>query len=220
MVDRPVKGGRSKSSRRAYHSPERKRRADQTRSRILDAARSLFLSRGYFPTTIRAIAAHAGVAEQTVYLQFKNKPALLDAVIDAAIGGAAEGVPLAQRREAVLSSPPAEMLLRFGEVNAGVMARTARVLAMAEAAASIDPELAEVRERGHAAMRAQFARIANALHAAGGLATDVDEQEAAATIYALANDSVYLRLIDGCGWSPDDYGRWLGRVLAAALGAK
>lgn len=55
------------------------------------------------------------------------------------------------------------------------------------------------------------------MKAKGALAKGVSEQEAAATIYALASDSVYLRLIDGHGWSTDDDARWLGRVLNAAL---
>lgn len=215
MSDRSVKG--SAPRRRPYHSPERERRASQTRGRIVAAARALFLDDGYFPTSIRAIAAEAGVAEKTVYLAFKNKAALLDAVIDAAIGGAEEPVPFATQREAALASPPGEILTRFGEVSAGVMERTAHILAMAEAAATIDPELAPLRERGHTAMRDRFGEIAAALHTRGALAPAVSEPQAAATIYALANDSVYLRLTDGYGWTAQEYGRWLGSVLAAAL---
>ncbi len=181
------------------------------------AARSLFLENGYFPTSIRAIAAAAGVAEQTVYLAFKNKAALLDAVIDAAIGATDQPVAFVTQREAVIASPPNEILTRFGQVGAGVMQRTARVLAMAEAAATVDPELARFRERGHTAMRAYFGQVAAALHAQGALAEGISEQQAAATIYALTNDSVYLRLVDGYGWSAQEYGRWLGHTLTAAL---
>jgi AcrR family transcriptional regulator len=217
MADPPVKDGARQPRRRAYSSPERQRRAEDTRLRIVEAAHSLFLSRGYFPTTMLAIANEAGVAEKTMYLVFKNKAALLDAVIDAAIGRAQEAVSWDEQPAAVTSSPPREMLLRFAEVSAALMQRTARVLAMAEAAASIDRELAQFRERGHAAMRTRFAGIAAALKAEGALAEGVSEQEAAATIYGLASDSVYLRLVDGYGWSTDDYARWLGRVLNSAL---
>jgi AcrR family transcriptional regulator len=217
MPDRPVKRAPHEPRRRAYHSPERARRASQTRTRIVAAARSLFLEAGYFPTSIRAIAAEAGVAEKTVYLAFKNKAALLDAVIDAAIGGADQPVPWAEERESILASPPSEILARFGEASAGVMERTARVLAMAEAAATVDPELAVLRERGHTAMRSQFRRIAAALRGHAALAKGISEEQAAATIYALANDSVYLRLVDGYGWSAQQYGRWLACTLSAAL---
>jgi predicted deacylase len=97
------------------------------------------------------------------------------------------------------------------------MERTARVLALAEAAAVIDPELAAFRDQGHQAMRARFHGIAAALKARGAVATDTTPENAAATIYALANDSVYVRLVDGYGWTSRDYARWLGRLLTAAL---
>lgn len=215
MAKRSVK--RAGNPRRSYHSPERERRASKTRERIVAAASSLFLKHGYFPTSIRAIATAAGVAEQTVYLGFKTKAALLDAVIDAAIGGGDPPAAFAIQRQEVIASPPGEIVTRFAEMSAGVMERTARVLAMAEAAATIDPELARFRERAHAAMRAVFGQVATALHAQGVLATGISEQQAAGTIYALTNDSVYLRLADGYGWSAQEYGRWLGHVLTAAL---
>ena len=217
MSDRPVKRAAGEARRRAYHSPERARRASETRARIITAARSLFLEAGYFATSIRAIAAEAGVAEKTVYLAFNNKATLLDAVIDAAIGGAQEPVPLAEQREALLASPPREIITHLGEASAGVMQRTARVLAMTEAAATVDRDLAVLRERGHAAMRSNFGRVAAALHAHGALAEGITEEQATATIYALANDSVYLRLVDGYGWSAQQYGRWLAHTLSATL---
>jgi AcrR family transcriptional regulator len=31
------------------------------------------------------------------------------------------------------------------------------------------------------------------------------------------NESVYLRLIDGCGWTSDQYRDWLRRMLVKAL---
>jgi AcrR family transcriptional regulator len=44
---------------------------------IVDAARRLFLERGYGVTTMEAIAGEAGVAVSTVYAIFKNKRAFL-----------------------------------------------------------------------------------------------------------------------------------------------
>src|SRR5215472_9814222 len=52
-MDEPNPGG---TSRRPYHSPARRRQAEQTRARILAAARDLFRSAGYATTTIEAIA--------------------------------------------------------------------------------------------------------------------------------------------------------------------
>lgn len=141
------------------------------------------------PSLLRASA-------RPLYLAFSSKASLLEGVIQTAIGGTQKRVPLARQHELVMQSPPEEMLTRFAEGNAGVMERTARVLALAEAAAVIDPELAGFRDRGHQAMRARFGGIAAALKARGVLATGMTQEHAAATIYALANESVYLRLVD------------------------
>lgn len=99
------------------------------------------------------------------------------------------------------------------------MDRTARVLAIAEAAS-------RHRSRARATSQAQPRRsrdaravdaIAAALSSSGALARGVSEHAAAATIYAIVNDSVYLRLIDGCGWSTETYAVWLEHVLTTAL---
>jgi AcrR family transcriptional regulator len=52
------------------------------RESILDAAQAVFAERGYHRTTIKDIAAHAGVADGTVYNYFDSKDALLSALFD------------------------------------------------------------------------------------------------------------------------------------------
>jgi AcrR family transcriptional regulator len=46
------------------------------------------------------------------------------------------------------------------------------------------------------------------------------QQALAAPPYALVNESVYLRLVDGLAWTPDQYRDWLARTLARALLAR
>ncbi len=67
-------------SRRPGRGPSvRKRQA------ILDAARSLFLQRGYAGTSMDDVAAHASVSKQTVYAHFVDKTRLFTALITADI---------------------------------------------------------------------------------------------------------------------------------------
>src|SRR5918998_3356489 len=61
----------------------RQRQALWTRRLIVDAARKLFLERGYTATTIEAIAKEADVAVSTVYAIYKNKRAILRAIREA-----------------------------------------------------------------------------------------------------------------------------------------
>src|ERR1700733_3847584 len=49
---------------------------------ILDAAYALFLERGIAATTMDAVAERASVSKMTVYANFRDKPALLAAVLD------------------------------------------------------------------------------------------------------------------------------------------
>src|SRR5215470_7423110 len=81
----PAGGG---TRARRYRSLRRERQARATRARIVAAAARRFLARGYAGTTMRAVAADAGVALPTVELAFGTKAKLLKAVIDVAIAGA------------------------------------------------------------------------------------------------------------------------------------
>ena len=84
-----------------------------------------------------------------------------------------------------------------------MMTRTADIIALGESAASTDPELAEYRDRAHAATRADLRALAAELNRRGALGPGISEQDAVDTLYALAtNESVFLRLTRQCGWTP------------------
>src|SRR5260370_39072329 len=69
-------------ARRPYHSPARQRQAEQTRARILAAARDLFRSRGYAATTMDASASSARVSAKTVDAVFGSKRGVLAGLVD------------------------------------------------------------------------------------------------------------------------------------------
>lgn len=52
------------------------------KNQILDAAASVFVEKGFHPTTIKDIAKAAGIADGTVYNYFENKTALLFGIFD------------------------------------------------------------------------------------------------------------------------------------------
>jgi AcrR family transcriptional regulator len=198
MSDGPVK--------RRYDAPSRRASAAQTRERICAAAEALFLRDGYASTSLRAVAKQAGVSEATIYLTFPGKAALLDAVILRAVRDN-PSEPL----DAVLAAPPDEIIPRLAASNAVLMARAAALIALGEAAALMEAELRPLRERAHNNLRAALDRIAARLDAAGLLR--VDAELAARTLYALANETTYLR----AGLDQDAYAAWLTAVLTAAL---
>src|SRR6516162_6132001 len=73
---------KSDRKKRTYHSRVRQRQAEETRRRILEAARSQFESYGYEVTTLEAIAEIAEVSPKTVAAVFGSKRALLAEVIN------------------------------------------------------------------------------------------------------------------------------------------
>ena len=206
---------------RRYATPKRDQRAAATRARILAAAETLFLRDGYARTSMKAIAGVAGVSEKTMYLAFATKATLLRQVIQLTVQGDEAGTPLAERPEwrQLLSGPIEEVFARFAAQNAALMTRTAPLIALGEAAAATDPELAEYRDQAHAESRANLRALAAELKRRGALNPETTEQKAADTIYAMASDeSVYLRLTRECGWTPADYADMIARALKATLG--
>ena len=68
---------------RPYRMGQRQVAADQTRARILAAARELIMaSDGFARFSIDAVARHADVARMTIYYQFGSRIGLLEALCD------------------------------------------------------------------------------------------------------------------------------------------
>jgi AcrR family transcriptional regulator len=90
-------------SPRPYRSESRQSSTDQTRARIVAAARELLASEtGSAGFTLDAVARNAGVVRMTVYYQFRSKSGLLEAVYDdIALRGGISGM-----REAFSESDP------------------------------------------------------------------------------------------------------------------
>jgi AcrR family transcriptional regulator len=189
-------------------------RAAETRLRIEEAARRCFSERGYAATTLREIAAEAGVAVQTVYATFGSKAAILrslrgrvvgDTEADAAWAAALEAATVA----AAVGAFARSIRLRW-EHGADVVAADTDA-ARTEAAIRAEVEGA-IRGR-----RAGIVRLATSLV---GLDPRLGSAErVAATLEALTVTDAYLVLTGANGWTPDEYETWLRRAIADALAA-
>ena len=67
------------------------------RAAVVQAARALFLERGYAGTTIETISDRSDVPPGTVYRLFSSKLGILKAMLDASIAGDDEAVALEDR---------------------------------------------------------------------------------------------------------------------------
>jgi AcrR family transcriptional regulator len=195
-------------------------RTRRTRAAVVDAARSLFVERGYTATTIEAISDASDTPQATVYRLFASKLGILKAVVDVAIGGDDEAVAMADRphvRALIADRDPKNQLAGFAALIRDVMTRVGpvhRVLADAARsdadAAALLAEIARQRQEGQQ-------RIARSLARAKALRAGVRERDAADLIHALASPEVYGLLVFDRGWSDERYEQWLGAILVEQL---
>lgn len=83
------------------------------RSAILKSATKVFAQKGFFNSKVADIAAHAGIADGTVYLYFKSKEEILHSIFDEAMSKFIdEG-----RRELAKIDSPVECLRKVAELH-------------------------------------------------------------------------------------------------------
>jgi AcrR family transcriptional regulator len=88
------------------------RNAD-TRQKIIDAARSVFASRGYIGTTVEDIIEACEVSRGTFYYYFKNKEAAFEQLVDTAVGE--------MERLTVQRTPLTDPYLKIESANRGYL---------------------------------------------------------------------------------------------------
>jgi TetR/AcrR family transcriptional regulator, regulator of autoinduction and epiphytic fitness len=208
------------SSKRTYDSSRRKEQARQTRLQIVEAARKLFIVRGYSGATMESIAQEAGVAVETVYASFGNKRAILSNLIGISLVGDDEPIPLLQRhgRLAVLREKDQHRQIQlFAEDMAEIMKRVAPLFEVMRAAGKTEPEIAEMLQRMLNERVEGMKVFINALLANGrlqdGLALDV----AAETVWAITSAEVYTLLVMVRGWTAGKYKQWLVDMLTKVI---
>lgn len=213
-VTTSVEGGRSSGGRGGQA------RTRLARVAVTQAARALFLDRGYTATTVEAISEASGVPPATVYRLFSSKLGILSAVLDRSIAGDEEDVALAERPHvrAIFADPdPRGQLSRFAGITRGIMSRAEPLHRILVSAAASDPDaaalLAEERRRRD---RGQ-AQIARSLSRAGALRPGLRERDAADIIHALMSPEVYRLLVGDRGWPPERYQQWLADTLIGQL---
>ena len=213
-MDREVK------THRPDEGAARQARTRRTRTAVVEAARILFLARGYAATTIEAISDHSDTPQATLYRLFSSKLGILKALLDVSVVGDHEAVEMVDRphvRALLSDRDPKNQLAGFAALLREVMARAApvhRILADAarsdEDAASLLAESARQRHEGQH-------RIARSLARSRALRPRLRERDAADVIHALASPEVYGLLVFDRRWSGEQYEKWLRAILIDQL---
>lgn len=181
MGDAPTAADGPKPRRR-YDSPVRRRRAAETRERIIAAGSALAhetASWNWRDLTVRAVAERAGVGERTVYRHFATERHLRNAVMERLNDEA--GVDY----EAV-------DLATIGEVTTKILRSLEHFAAGPTVREPDDPTFRAVDDRRRAA-------LLRAVEAATPTWTSEQQTSAAGALDVLWNLPSYERLVDGWG---------------------
>ncbi|WP_439887805.1 TetR/AcrR family transcriptional regulator [Pseudomonas sp. MBLB4123] len=167
------------------------------RQAILDAAKTLFLSKGYDGSSMDAIAAEAGVSKLTVYSHFTDKETLFSAAIKAKCQ---EQLP-ELLFELVDDAPLDSVLLNIARgfhrlINSRESVELHRVMV---SLAAQDPKLSRIfYEAGPQRVLQEMEQLLRQADRAGKLRID-DPQEAADQFFCLVKGGANFRLLIGCG---------------------
>jgi AcrR family transcriptional regulator len=203
---------------RRYDSSRRREQSRETRARVLDAARRLFLRGGYGSTTVAAIAAAAGVSVETVYKTYGGKAGLVRAIRDSALAGD-RAVPAEQRSDELRAREPdpRKVVAAWGTFTTEIMPRVAPILLLVRAAGVTDPEMASLQREMDDARLARMNQNATYLHEGGHLRDGVTRDQARDLLFLHSSPELYELLVLRQSWALEDYGRFVGESLAAAL---
>lgn len=209
------------SSKRKYDSTRRQAQAAETRRQILDAARQLFIERGYAGATIEAIAAQAGVAVETIYAVFRNKKRILFNLMNVSSPGSTEeAVPMLERAAVQAVSQEHDQrrqLQMFAQDVAENLERVALISEIMQVAAKSEPDVDRIMQRliGQRLQHMAFAVQQIAAH--GPFREAIDEAYATDIVWTLTSPEVFLLLRRDRGWSNGKYAQWLANSLKRIL---
>ena len=202
----------AKRRKRVYDASSRKEAAKVTRQSIVDAARSVFVEKGYAAATMPAIAQAAGVSLDTVYATVGKKPALFRLLIEMAISGADGEVPAEEREyvRAIRAEADAPGKLRiYAAALCSIQERLAPLFRVLQGAAALDPELAALWQSISQRRAKNMRLFAADLAATGRVRADLSVAKAADVIWTMNSPEFYLLLVEERGWLPKEFEDWL-----------
>ena len=188
----------------------RNARSRRSRAALLRAARELVEEHGMAATTMAAVAERAGVSRRAVYLHFASRAELISELFDYV----SEVEDIEGRFAPVRDAPDAVAALeRFAHRHAAFLPRILAVSRAVEREAGDDPDAARhwaaAMSWRYATNRALIAR----LDAEGVLAPGWTVDTATDMLLALVSNGVGETLLADRGWTPEQMGDRMARLL-------
>jgi AcrR family transcriptional regulator len=184
-------------SPRPYRLGKRQADVQDTRERIVAAARELFGQGGFHSVSLDDVAKAAGVARATVYYQFESKSGLLDAVIASII----ERVGT-ERAQHAREHPDAALGVRLYVTEIVTFFSSEEVLLRnLHGLAAIDPETSGVFGQYEARRKDVLAWLVKRLDDQGKLRPGVSQKHAVDLLWMITGFGSYDQLCSRSGLS-------------------
>jgi AcrR family transcriptional regulator len=215
-----VVDGVKKDGRRRYASSVRAEGARRTRAAIVAAATALFLERGYDGTSLADVAERAAVARPTVIAAFGGKPALLSRVLDEALAGDDEPVPVRDRPwfQPVWDARDAPAVLAaYARVCVLIAHRAGHVVEVVRRATDSAPQVAHLWQSWLHGRRSGAAMVVQRPIVVAALRRTLTIDTAGDVLWTLNDPDLFINLVELRGWPAATYERWLADTMQTLL---
>lgn len=202
------------SVRRRYTSDLRKRAAEATKARVLDAAKKLFTRRGIDGVTIAEISEKAAVAPSTIYALYKSKEGILRSLMKAALFG-----QRFQEARAKLDgvTDPVRMIALTAHLARAIYEDESAELGLIRGTSAFSPALRKMEQEFETMRFEMQEERLKLLFARARQRKGLKLGEARRILWMYTSRDIYRMLVHEGGWTPDRYQQWLSETLLHAL---
>ncbi|MBU3067244.1 TetR/AcrR family transcriptional regulator [Nocardia sp. NEAU-G5] len=184
-------------------------RGVRTRTALVVAARTVFERDGYLEARLADIASEAKLSTGSFYTYFAGKQEILHAVLDQAQSELLHpGMPRLSGDEA----SPAAVIEASNRAYFEAYKRNAKLMAILEQVAAIDPKFRELRRRRSRAFCDRNARSLAQLQERGLADPQLDPQQAARALSGMVGRMAYYTYVLGEEHSVDELVRTVTRL--------
>jgi len=204
----------TQKNKRVYNSEARDAQAVQTKNRILESAKSLFQTEGFDRVTIGKLAQSAGVSMPTVYAIFKSKRGILQSLID-------ESLPLNQFKalveEGKLEKSPKKRMDITAKMARQIYDAERELMDILRSASVVAPEFKELEQEREKRRYERQQETITRMMKEKSLAKGLSLTKARDIFWALTGRDIYRMFVVECGWTSDEYEKWLTQILINSL---
>jgi AcrR family transcriptional regulator len=186
---------------------------------MVEAAYGLMSTRGYLDTTMADIAAEAGVAVQTVYFTFHNKPAVLRAAFEFAVTG--DHLPGGPAQRAWFAAMEQERdleraLVILVDATSAIFRRIVPLWPVFTVLAD-DPEIDSFYQMNRRLTRDGYRLVIASLMGKRPLRIGLSPEDATTILLVLLGTDVYRSMLEDHGWPEQKWRSWVIETLSEAL---